>query len=46
MKEIIIIIGTILLGAIIFTMIVGDTSSIKASSSKAMNQMIEHYKEL
>ncbi len=45
MKDLIIIIGTILLGCIIFTMIIGDHNSVKSASKNAMEKQIEIYQE-
>ncbi len=36
MKELIIIIGTLILGAIIFNMLVGDEGSLKEASRESM----------
>jgi len=46
MKNLIIIIGTILLGTIIFNMMVGDSdSSLKTISKRIMMETIEFYDE-
>lgn len=43
MKELIIIIGTAVLGIIIFGMIAGDDESLKTAGSEAMKNAIEVY---
>ena len=45
MKELIVIVGTILLGCIIFTMIAGEENSLKEISSKKIEQMMDYYEE-
>lgn len=44
MKDIIVIIGTIVLGLIIFSMIVGDKDSIKTAGEEAMKKTVEAYR--
>lgn len=47
MKNLIIIIGTVLLGSIIFNMMVGDgTNSLKNVSKEAMLNTIDYYNEV
>lgn len=43
MKEIVIIIGTVILGVIIFGMIAGDDGSLKTAGADAMEKAIEIY---
>ena len=43
MKEIVIIIGTVILGGIIFGMIAGDDESLKTAGADAMEKAIEIY---
>lgn len=43
MKEIVIIIGTVILGVIIFGMIAGDDESLKTAGKDAMEKAIEIY---
>lgn len=45
MKELVIIIGTILLGCLIFNLIAGDKDSLKSASAKVMEKTIEMYEE-
>lgn len=45
MKELVIIVGTILLGCIIFNMIVGEDNSLKSEGKKVMEQTIQMYEE-
>ncbi len=43
MKDLIIIIGTILLGCLLFAMIAGDENSLKSAGSQMMEKTIEIY---
>lgn len=43
MKEIIVIVGTIILGCLIFSMIAGDSNSLKSAGKEAMKDSIEVY---
>lgn len=43
MKEIVIIIGTVILGIIIFSMIAGDDDSLRTAGADAMERAIEVY---
>ncbi|MBR5517027.1 MAG: hypothetical protein IKU53_03550 [Firmicutes bacterium] len=46
MKQIIVIIGTILLGILIFNMMVGSgDNSLRSISRDIMEQTIDHYRE-
>lgn len=45
MKELVIIIGTILLGCLIFNMIAGDEDSLKSVSAGVMEKTIKIYEE-
>lgn len=45
MKDIIIIIGTIILACLIFNMIAGDDHSLKSAGGKLMEKTIEMYEE-
>lgn len=45
MKDLLIIIGTVLLGCLIFAMIAGDEDSLKSAGSRWMEKTIEMYKE-
>jgi hypothetical protein len=45
MKELVIIVGTIILGCIIFEMIAGDQDSLRSSGREAMQKTIEMYEE-
>ncbi len=46
MKELIVIVGTIVLGCMIFTMICGDRGSLKEASEKQLQHSIDAYKEM
>jgi hypothetical protein len=46
LKNLVIIIGTVILGCIIFTMIAGDSHSLKSASKGVMDKTIEHYEEI
>lgn len=41
MKNLIVIIGTIILGLYIFNLLIGDGNSVKRSSEDAMRQTVE-----
>ncbi len=45
MKELVIIIGTVILGCLLFQMIAGDEDSLKSSSTGWMERSIEMYQE-
>jgi hypothetical protein len=45
MKELVIIVGTIILGCLIFNMIAGDEDSLKSAGSQWMEKTIEMYEE-
>lgn len=45
MKELIVIVGSLLLGCLIFYMIAGDKDSLKSASQGVMEKTIEMYKE-
>lgn len=45
MKELVIIIGTIVLGCLIFNMIAGDKNSLKSAGAGVMEKTIEMYEE-
>lgn len=45
MKELIVIIGSVLLGCLLFGMIAGDEDSLKAAAAIQMEQMMEWYGE-
>lgn len=45
MKELIIIIGSVLLACVLFDMIAGDGDSLKAAAGTQMEQMMEWYRE-
>jgi hypothetical protein len=46
MKDLVIIVGTIVLGCIIFTMIAGDGHSLKNAGKGVMQKTIEHYEDM
>lgn len=46
MKELIVIVGTVVLGCIIFNMIAGDSNSLKSKGSEIMKDNIRIYKTL
>ena len=43
MKNLIIIVGTVILGCIIFSMIAGDGDSLKTASKGVMQKTIDYY---
>lgn len=45
MKYLVIIIGTIVLGCLIFNMIAGDQDSLKSAGADVMERTIELYEE-
>lgn len=45
MKDLLIIIGTILLGCLLFSMIAGDKDSLKTAGGTMLEQTIEMYEE-
>lgn len=45
MKELIVIIGSVLLGCLLFDMIAGEQESLKAATAIQMEQMMEWYGE-
>lgn len=45
MKDLIVIVGSILLGCIIFNLIAGDEISLKAASGEKMTEILQLYKE-
>ncbi|MGF6375186.1 hypothetical protein M2140_000220 [Clostridiales Family XIII bacterium PM5-7] len=45
MKELIVIVGAIVLGCLIFDMIAGDENSLKAAGKNVMEKTVELYKE-
>ena len=45
MKELIVIIGSVLLGCVIFDMIAGDGDSLRTVSGRKMEALIEWYGE-
>lgn len=45
MKDLLIIIGTIILGCLLFAMIAGDEDSLKAAGGAMMEKTIEFYEE-
>ncbi|MBR3785201.1 MAG: hypothetical protein IKJ77_02200 [Firmicutes bacterium] len=45
MKELIVIIGSLLLGCLIFDMIAGDGESLKTAAGIQMEQMLQWYRE-
>ena len=46
MKDLIVIIGTAVLGCMIFTMICGDHGSLKAASEKQFQKNMKAYEEM
>ena len=46
MKDLLIIVGTILLGCFIFHMIAGDRDSLKSAGEKWMRETVKMYEEL
>lgn len=44
MKELIVIIGSLLLGCILFDMIAGDEDSLKTAAAYQMEQMLQWYR--
>lgn len=45
MKELVMIIGTIVLGCLIFNMIAGDEGSLKSAGAGVMEKTIEMYEK-
>lgn len=45
MKEFIVIVGSLLLGCILFDMIAGDGTSLRAAAGKQMEEMLLWYGE-
>lgn len=45
MKDLIILVGSILLGCIIFDLIVGEGLSLKTASAEKMEALLQFYKE-
>lgn len=45
MKELIVMIGSILLGCVLFDMIAGDGESMKTAAGEQMEQMLQWYRE-
>lgn len=43
MKELIVIVGTILLGCLIFNMIAGDNNSLKSAGKEVMKDSVSVY---
>lgn len=46
MKELIVIIGTVVLGCMIFTMICGERGSLKEAGEKSWQKVIRSYEEM
>lgn len=46
MKDLIIIIGTMVLGVMIFNMILGDEGSLRQAGTRMMDDRIQYYGEL
>ena len=46
MKELVIIVGTIILGCLIFNMIAGDGNSLKNASKNVMENTIQSYENM
>ena len=46
MKDLVIIVGTIVLGCIIFTMIAGNGHSLKTAGKNVMQQTIDAYEDM
>lgn len=46
MKELIVIVGTAILGCIIFGMIVGDKDSLRVHAGQAIEENIATYREI
>jgi len=46
LKSLIIIIGTVVLGCLIFTMIAGDGNSLKTAGKGMMEKTIEAYEDM
>lgn len=44
MKDLIIIIGTIMLGLVLFSLIAGDENSLKTASAEKMEQLLNMYR--
>jgi len=45
MKELIVIIGSVLLGCLLFDMIAGDGDSLRSAAGQQMEKMVEWYRE-
>lgn len=45
MKDLLIIIGTIFLGCLLFAMIAGDKDSLKAAGSSTLEKTVKQYEE-
>ena len=45
MKELVIIVGTVILGCLLFQLIAGDEESLKSSGARWMEKNIEMYQE-
>ena len=45
MKELIVMIGSLLLGCVLFDMIAGDGESLKTATGWQMEQMLQWYRE-
>lgn len=45
MKELIVIVGSVLLGCLIFNMIAGDGDSLRHAADLQMERMLERYQE-
>lgn len=43
MKELIVIVGSVLLGCILFDMIAGENDSLKTAAGNQMEQMLQYY---
>ena len=43
MKELLVIVGTVILGCMIFDMIAGETGSLKAASGEKMQELLLWY---
>ena len=45
MKELIVIIGSVLLGCVLFQMIAGSDDSLRAAAGQQMENLVEYYGE-
>lgn len=45
MKDLIVIVGTLILGLLIFSLIIGDEDSLKAVSQKEINKVLTLYQD-